>query len=49
METQNTGFDAFNFDTMKDAVGIDPFAKTSNKYAKDERFYMLSKDKDGNG
>ena len=49
METQNTGFDAFNFDTMKDAVGIDPFAKASNKYAKDERFYMLSKDKDGNG
>lgn len=42
-------FDAFNFDTMKEAVGIDPFAQTANKYAKDERFYTLTKDKDGNG
>jgi len=40
---------AFNFDAMKEAVGVDPFAQTTNKYAKDERFYTLSKDKDGNG
>jgi len=40
----------FNFDAMKEAVGVDPFAKDTNtRYAKDERFYMLSKDKDGNG
>ncbi len=41
-------FDAFNFDAMKEAVGIDPFAQEANKYGKDERFYTLSKDKDGN-
>jgi len=40
---------AFNFDAMKEAVGIDPFAKTTNKYAEDNRFYKLTKDKDGNG
>lgn len=41
---------AFNFDAMKEAVGTDPFAdKSSNRYARDERFYTLSKDKDGNG
>jgi hypothetical protein len=40
---------AFNFDAMKEAMG-DPFAeKNTNRYAKDERFYTLSKDKDGNG
>jgi hypothetical protein len=40
---------AFNFDAMKEAVGVDPFAKESNKYGADERFYKLAKDKDGNG
>lgn len=40
---------AFNFDAMKQAVGVDPFAQESNKYGKDERFYVLSKDKNGNG
>jgi len=40
---------AWNFDAMKEAVGVDPFAETANKYARDERFYTLSKDKDGNG
>lgn len=40
---------AFNFDAMKQAVGIDPFAQETNKYGKDERFYVLSKDKNGNG
>jgi hypothetical protein len=33
---------AFDFNTLKDAVGIDPFAKQSNKFARDERFYVLS-------
>ncbi len=41
--------DAFNFEAMKEAVGVDPFAQKSNKYSKDERFYVLSKDKEGNG
>ena len=41
--------DAFNFDAMNKAVGKDPFASQANKYAKDERFYTLQKDKDGNG
>ena len=45
---ENT-IDAFDFNSLKDAVGIDPFAKQSNKFAKDERFYNLTKDKDGNG
>jgi hypothetical protein len=40
---------AFNFDAMKEAVGIDPFAQESNKYAEDNRFYKLTKDKNGNG
>lgn len=40
---------AFNFDAMKQAVGVDPFAQETNKYAKDERFYTLTKDKEGSG
>lgn len=40
---------AFNFDAMKEAVGVDPFAQATNKYAVDERFYKLTKDKEGNG
>jgi len=40
---------AFNFDAMKEAVGVDPFAQVANKYARDERFYTLTKDKEGNG
>lgn len=40
---------AFNFDAMKEAVGVDPFADKSNKYASDDRFYKLAKDKNGNG
>jgi hypothetical protein len=39
----------FNFDAMKEAIGQDPFAQEVNKYGKDERFYTLSKDKNGNG
>jgi len=35
---------------MKESLGNDPFAKDTNtRYAKDERFYTLAKDKDGNG
>jgi len=44
-----TDASAFNFNTMAQEVGIDPFAATSKKYAKDDRFYTLKKDKDGNG
>jgi len=40
---------AFNFDAMKEAMGVDPFAQATNKYAVDERFYKLQKDKEGNG
>jgi len=40
---------AFDFNALKEAVGADPFAKQSNKFARDERFYVLQKDKDGNG
>jgi hypothetical protein len=40
---------AFNFDAMKEAVGVDPFAEKANSYGKDERFFVLSKDKNGNG
>jgi hypothetical protein len=52
MENRNMldlNVDAFNFDAMKEAVGVDPFAKEANKYASDDRFYTLAKDKDGNG
>jgi hypothetical protein len=41
---------AFNFDAMKEAVGVDPFAQTDkNRYGSDDRFYKLAKDKQGNG
>jgi len=40
---------AFNFDALKQELGADPFAEKSNKYAKDERFYTLAKDKEGSG
>lgn len=39
----------FNFDVMKEAVGIDPFAEKSNKYEEDTRFYKLVKEKNGDG
>lgn len=44
-------FDAnmFNFDAMKEAVGANPFEEKANKGGRDERFYNLAKDKDGNG
>lgn len=40
---------AFNFEAMKQAVGVDPFAADSNKYGSDDRYYKLGKDKNGNG
>ena len=40
---------AFDFAAMTQAVGIDPFAQETNKYGSDDRFYKLTKDKDGNG
>jgi len=40
---------AFNFDSMKEAMGTDPFADANKKFVKDERFYTLSKNKDGDG
>lgn len=39
----------FDFEAMKEAVGADPFAEATNKQGRDERFYQLAKDKDGNG
>lgn len=45
----DTNFDAFNFDNMVQEVGIDPFAQAATKYAKDDRFYSLTKNKDGAG
>lgn len=39
----------FDFDAMKEAVGADPFAEATNKQGRDDRFYKLTKDKDGNG
>ena len=41
---------AFDFAALKEAVGgADPFASPTKAYARDERFYTLKKDKDGNG
>lgn len=40
----------FDFDSMVAELGADPFEEATNKkYAKDERFYTLGKDKEGNG
>lgn len=42
--------DAFNFDALKQELGTDPFANTSNnRNTRDERFYVLQKDKNGSG
>lgn len=41
---------AFNFDALTTELGANPFDdKNNNKYGRDERFYVLSKDKNGNG
>ena len=40
---------AFDFGAMKEAIGSNPFAEQANKYARDERFYNLAKNKDGQG
>lgn len=40
---------SFDFDNIVSEIGKDPFAAQSDKYAEDERFYKLKKDKDGNG
>lgn len=40
---------SFDFDNMVSEVGKDPFAASSDKYAEDNRFYKLGKDKDGSG
>ena len=46
---ENLTADSFNFDNIVSEVGKDPFASSSDKYAEDNRFYKLGKDKDGNG
>jgi len=43
------GADAFNFSAMKAEIGKDPFATPKTSYKRDERFYVLQKDKEGNG
>lgn len=40
---------SFDFDSMVSEIGKDPFAASSDKYAEDNRFYKLTKDKEGNG
>ena len=40
--------DMFDFDVMKEVAG-DPFKEEKGAFAKDERFYVLGKDADGNG
>ena len=46
---ENLTVNSFDFDNMVQEVGQDPFAASSNKYAEDDRFYKLTKDKEGNG
>lgn len=41
--------DSFNFDQITQEIGKDPFAASSDKFAEDNRFYKLAKDKEGNG
>ena len=49
MENLNLTAASFDFDNMVSEIGKDPFAASSDKYAEDNRFYKLGKDKDGNG
>lgn len=44
--TMTTDASMFDFSAMTQAIGGDPFADTANKYAKDDRFYNLAKDKE---
>ena len=46
---ENLTVNSFDFDSMVSEIGNDPFAAQSNKFAEDNRFYKLGKDKDGNG
>lgn len=39
----------FDFDSMKTALGTDPFADATKKYETDDRFYTLPKNEDGAG
>lgn len=39
----------FDFESMKQELGADPFADTSKTFKVDERFYVLGKDKEGSG
>ena len=49
MENLNLTAASFDFDNIVSEVGKDPFAASSDKYAEDNRFYKLGKDKEGNG
>ena len=44
--TNTTDASMFDFGSMVEAIGADPFADKTNKFAKDERFYTLAKDKE---
>lgn len=46
---QNLTAASFDFDSMVSEIGKDPFATSSDKFAEDNRFYKLTKDKEGNG
>lgn len=46
MTDNMTDASMFDFNSMAEAIGSDPFAEKSNKFAKDERFYTLTKDKE---
>lgn len=46
---ENLTVNSFDFDNIVSEIGKDPFAANADKYAEDERFYKLVKDKEGNG
>lgn len=46
---ENLTASSFDFDSIVQEIGKDPFAQQTERFAEDKRFYKLTKDKDGNG
>ena len=46
---ENLTASSFDFDSIVQEIGKDPFAQQTERFAEDKRFYKLTKDKEGNG
>lgn len=46
---ENLTASSFDFNSIVQEIGKDPFAAQTERFAEDKRFYKLTKDKEGNG